>query len=203
MEEINPLPFDELYNLKERERISPDLCKLDSKIFEKALAFMESKKKLLQNIPNTEDAERTRKMIERSLDTYKDVLKSLIRARIQKILKKVLTAIESSPEIIDKTNMLDFEKELFWTLYDTLKRYMDFLLTHEKGEKEKNKKETENINIKIKNTILLKIMETIEAFVWKNGKIYGPFEKGDIVALKKDLAEILLKSNKAIQLDIQ
>ncbi len=65
---------------------------------------------------------------------------------------------------------------------------------------DKNIKEKIKEKKDLKNNILVKFKENVQEIEYEN-VVYGPFEKGNIANLPKEIAEILIDEKKAIKIE--
>ena len=97
----------------------------------------------------------------------------------------VLIAAETGISKQDFDNMLDFEQSLFEDMMkcmDASDKRIDKTLGG--GEEEKQKNE------------LVSFIEDVEEFVGVEGEKMGPFEKGQIANIPKEIVKILIIDNK-------
>ena len=106
--------------------------------------------------------------------------------RRKKILNLVLIAAETGISKQDFENMLAFEKELFEDLMkciDFSDKKVEEILNGGKQEKTKNE--------------LVVFIGDVEEFMDLDGGKMGPFEKGQVANIPKEIAKILIDDNKA------
>jgi len=123
---------------------------------------------------------KTKKQLENAITLFKELM---IRRR-KKILNLVLIAAETGISKQDFDNMLEFEKELFEELMRCVEisdKKLDMSLN---GAEAKKKNE------------LLVFNERVEEFVGLDGEKMGPYDKGQIVNMPKEIAKILLDDGK-------
>ena len=108
--------------------------------------------------------------------------------RRKKILNLVLIAAETGISKQDFENMLVFEKELF----EEIMRCMD--------SADKKMSASLNGNGIVEEKVLHELvafLEEVEEFVGLEGEKMGPFEKGQVANIPKQIADILIADNKA------
>ena len=135
----------------------------------------------------SEEAIKDKKNFENSISIFKE----LMLRRKKKILGLVFMASETGIMKRDYSNLLDFEQNIFDNLVKVMNegdmKLNELLSGGTKKENEKNK------------MIIMK--EKIEEFVDLNGDNIGPFEKGQLANLDKEVAEILVSGGKATFVD--
>jgi hypothetical protein len=115
----------------------------------------------------------------------------LIIRRRKKILNLVLIAAETGISKQDFENMLAIEKELFEGLMgcmDSSDKKLSESLNGSKGEQ-------------LKNNDLVVFIENVEEFLGVEGEKMGPYQKGDIANMPKEIAKILSDGKKVEILD--
>jgi DNA replication initiation complex subunit (GINS family) len=176
------ITYNDLYEASRKERYSQQLQKLPNKFILEIAEYLNDKKE----IASKEDDDfsdviiKTKKQLENALTLFKE----LMLRRRKKILDLVLIATETGISKKDFENMLNFEKKLFENLMncvDSSDKEVGEILN---GEKEKQKNE------------LVVFKQDLEEFIDLNGKKMGPFEKGQIVNIPKNIAKILIDDNK-------
>ncbi len=114
----------------------------------------------------------------------------LIKERVFKLLHYSMLEIQPIP--FDKMNSV--EKEFFNNLnqnVNLLLQEMNKITENVKKKEKETEKEEKN-----DNKIKVEILEDLNEFKGFNAS-YGPYKKGEIVELPKNVGEILVKANKA------
>ncbi len=104
----------------------------------------------------------------------------------KKILNLVLIAAETGISKRDFENMFDFEKELF----EELMKCMDL------SDKKLNKILDGERLEQIQNNEMVIFKEDVGSFVGLDAEEMGPFEKGQVVNIPKQIAKILAEGGK-------
>lgn len=176
------LNYNDLYELLRKEKYSESLQLLDKAFLNELGEYLRT---LRENISQESDflsgSSQGKKQLENSISLFK----GLMLRRKKKLLQLVFVAAETGIMKRDYENMLEFEKKMFENLVKAC----------EDGDKDLGKmltgtKESENSKMII-------FSEGVEQFVDMNGKIIGPFGKGDLVNLDSRVADILVSSGKA------
>lgn len=199
------ITYEALYDILRKEKTSAELQKLDKEFYKNAKEYIKSKKEILssqekkQSIFTTIEVQKTRKQIE----NVQKILKELYERRETKIIQ--LTLMSSRTNILsnDKSLMLDEEKEFYENIISHLNSFREGILNQiVQGLEPNNIKKEEPKDLKTdlmpsKTTKLIKLTNEIPKFVGTDLNTYGPFEREDIAALPNEIAELLIRKNKA------
>ena len=213
-----------LIELKQEEsRKQAELTKLPEDFYEGVKKYVEDFVKSINIVGDNKSLEILEQLsnLRNKLSIYLSVYDSLIKIRLKKVINKVIISIEhGNPEYIDKSNFTEIEKELFWDLYNIIKKYYlslkSFALVEdenkileeevkndEKEEVEEEKKEEKKEEVKEKINMpkfdgevrIGRVIKDIGKFIWKDKSVYGPLEKEDIIIFPKDILETLSNGN--------
>jgi DNA replication initiation complex subunit (GINS family) len=177
------ITYNDIYELSRKERYSEQLQKLSKNFIQDFSSYLKDKKEIASKEEDvfSDIAMKTKKQLENAITLFKE----LMLRRKKKILNLVLISTETGISKQDFENLLFFEKELFEEIMkcvDVLDKKLNNSLN---GEKEK-----EQINE------LVLFNEDIEEFVDMSGEKMGPYEKGQIANLPKEITKILIKDKK-------
>ncbi len=177
------ITYNDIYEAARKERYSDQLQPMPKNFLEDVAEYLKDKKEItLKKDDDFSDViVKTKKQLENAITLFKE----LMLRRRKKILNLVLIATETGISRQDFDNMLIFEKELFEDLMkyvDISDKKIDRILN---GEKEKKTNE------------LIVFKEHVEEFVGLEGEKMGPYEKGQIANISKDIAKILVEDKKA------
>ena len=183
------ISYNELYETLRKERYSESLQPLDKNFL---IDFSEYLKGLRKEASANSDlfADSTfqsKKQLENSIALFK----GLMLRRKKKLLNLVFVAAETGIMKKDYDNMLEFEKKVFDNLVNSFNqgdKELSRILNGIKSE------EGEKFKMIIFNS-------NVEQFVDMNGKIIGPFVKGELANLDKEVCEVLVSSGKAVFVD--
>lgn len=179
------ITYNDIYEAARKERYSEQLQAIPKNFILEFAKYIKDKKEIASK--DTEDFSDVIVKTKKQLENAKTLFDELIRIRRKKILNLVLIASETGISKQDFENMLSMEKELFEGLMDC----MDF-------SKKKLSESLNGINGEpAKNNDLVVFLEDIEEFLGVEGEKMGPFQKGDIANISKEIAKILSESGKA------
>jgi DNA replication initiation complex subunit (GINS family) len=178
------ITYNDIYEAARKERYSEQLQQIPKNFISEVAKYIKDKKEIAAK--DSEDFSdviiKTKKQLENAVTLFKE----LIIRRRKKILNLVLIATETGISKQDFENMLAIEKELFEGLMscmDSSEKKLSESLNGNKGEPTKN------------NDLTL-FLENVEEFLGMDGEKMGPYQKGDIANLPKEIAKILLDGGK-------
>lgn len=178
------ITYNEVYEAARKERYSEQLQKLPKNFINEVSGYLKEKKDIASKQDDifSDVIIKTKKQLENAITLFKE----LMLRRRKKILNLVLIAAETGISKQDFENMMAIEKDLF----ENLMKCIDC------SDKQLN----ENLNGKTeeaKKNELIVFKEKVDELVDLSGGKIGPFEKGQIVNLSKEIAQILIDDNKA------
>jgi len=176
------ITYNDLYDALRKERYSEELQVLPKKfIFEVAEYFNEKKS---TNEPKDDFFSDATIKSKKKLENAIGIFKELLLRRKKKILNLAFVASETGISKRDFENMLPFEKELFESIVKALEKTEQSLSEGMTGEKIEN------------NFLLVRFLDSVGTFLNIEGEEIGPFEKGEVANMDKEIAEILEKDKK-------
>lgn len=177
------ITYNDIYESARKERYSEQLQKLPKKFVADVADYLKSKKEFSVKEDDlfSDVIIKTKKQLENAITLFKE----LMLRRRKKLLNLVLIAAETGISKQDFENMLDFEKDLFEDLMKCIDVSDKKLNNSLNGEKEAEKK-NEFVSFK----------EDVEEFVDLEGEKMGPYEKGQMANIPKQIAKILVEADK-------
>ncbi|MCF7910278.1 hypothetical protein K9L16_01245 [Candidatus Pacearchaeota archaeon] len=178
------ITYNDLYEYARKERYSNHLQKLPKQFISNISEYMKEKKKAASKEDDvfSDIVIKTKKQLENAMTLFRE----LILRRRKKILDLVLIATETGISKQDFENMLDFEKELFENLMSCI----------ESSDKKMNSAFNDSAKVGVENNMII-FREDVEEFMDFDSNTIGPFSKGDIANVPKNIAKILIEDNKA------
>jgi len=177
------ITYGEIYEAARKERFMQSLQNLPKNFVEEVARYLKEKKQLSlnENDAFSDSLLKTKKQLENAITLFKE----LMNRRRKKILDLVLVATQTGISRQDFENMLLFEKELFEEIMklvgnsdkkinDLLEGRQEFIMRNE----------------------LVSFLEKVDEFVGFDEQVYGPYEKGEIANLPKDISKILVEEGK-------
>lgn len=213
--------YETLYELLRRERDKEELQEINEKFYEEALSYLKEKQELYDETLKKDDlfSISERDALNKQLNNIRDLLKKFYDKRERKIIDMALNAVKINRKVIDTEPLLEPEKAMYEDLLKSLEHYRKNVLLNilmlrkpnvnistiketkigtEDKKNEDETKEIKKVETKEEKKIkTLKLKEDIEQFVGKNLEIYGPFKKEQEIKLPTEVANILIKQEKA------
>lgn len=178
------ITYNDIYEAARKERYSEQLQPIPKNFIIEFSKYLKEKKELISNSEDFSDSViKVKKQVENAMTLFKE----LIIRRRKKILSLVLIAAETGISKQDFENMLSIEKELFEELMRCMNssdKKLEGFLNNGNGEKEQ------------KNELIL-FLNDVEEFMGLEGESMGPYKKGQIANIPKEIARILVDGKKA------
>jgi len=177
------ITYNDIYEAARKERYSTSLQPISKNFVEEVANYLREKKEIAskQDDDFSDVIIKTKKQFENAVTLFKE----LMLRRRKKILNLVLIAAETGISKQDFENMLNFEKDLFEEFMKCIgssdKRVGEIL----SGGKQKDTKNE-----------LVVFVDNVEEFMDLEGGKMGPFEKGQIANIPKEIVKILIDDNK-------
>jgi DNA replication initiation complex subunit (GINS family) len=181
------ITYNDLYEALRKERYSEQLQQLPKNFVEDCLAYFKDKREFSTKEEDlfSDLTAKNKKKLENALALFKELL---LRRR-KKLLSLAFVASETGISKRDFDNMFDFEREMFESIVKSM----------EKADRDLN-----SLTVGIKEEHLFKIvrfLEDVPEFLDLNGESIGPFEKGEIANLPKEIVDILSNDKKTEVID--
>jgi len=179
------ITYNEIYEAARKERYADKLQPLPKNFAKEVASYLDEKKQMaLKKDDDFSDViMKTKKQLENAQTSFKEI----IRRRRKKILTLVLVAAETGISKQDFENMLEIEKQLFENLMKNI----------EISDKQLNEVLNGSKQIKENKNLMICFKEDVDSFVGLTGDSVGPFEKGQIANLPKEIAQILIDGKQA------
>lgn len=178
------ITYNDIYEAARKERYSEQLQPLAKNFISEIANYLKEKKEISQKEDDdfSDVIIKTKKQLENAITLFKE----LMLRRRKKILNLVLIAAETGISKKDFDNMLAIEKDLFEELMKCI----------DASDKKMNQNLNGKNNIEEKN-ILIIFKENVDELMGMDGNSIGPFEKGQIANIQKEIAQILIDDGKA------
>jgi len=175
--------FKDIYEAMRKEKYSEQLQALPKKFLTEASKYFKEKKEFLAKEDDafSDMAIKNKKKLENALSSFRD----LLRTRKKKILSLAFVAAEVGISKKDFENLLGFEKDLFEEVVRSLEDAEKNLAEDMEGSSKDEEKHR-----------LVRFLEDVPEFLGFEGEAVGPFEKGEMANLEKELIEILEKDKR-------
>ncbi len=178
------ITYNDLYEYARKERYSTQLQKLPKSFVQSFSEYIAEKKEMTSKEDDafSDTSIKNKKQMENAITLFKE----LVLRRRRKLLDLVLIASETGISKQDFDNMLDFEKSLFEELMKNI----------EISDKKLNESLNGNNEEENKNELIV-FKEDVDELVGFDGNKIGPFKKGQIANISKDIAKIIIEDGKA------
>jgi len=178
------ITYNDLYEAARKERYSDQLQQLPKNFILEIAEYLKEKKELVSKDDDlfSDMIAKTKKQLENATTLFKE----LMTRRRKKILDLVLIAAETGISKQDFDNMFSFEKSLFEELMKNIEgsdKSLSEILNGKKAETSKNE--------------LIVFKSDVGEFMGMEGEKIGPFSKGEIANITKEVASILVEDGKA------
>jgi len=177
------ITYSDLYEATRKERYSEQLQPLQKNFITEVAKYLKEKKQLSLKEDDifSDMIAKTKKQLENATILFRE----LMIHRRKKILNLVLIAAETGISKQDFENMLSFEKSLFEELIKNI----------ENADKKINELLNEKKVGELKNELVV-FKTDVEEFLDMEGEKVGPFQKGQIANIPKEIAKILIEDGK-------
>jgi len=202
--EIN-ITYETIFEILRKEKNRQDLQKLPDTFFMDTISYLAEKNIFIKQKKDELFDSDEKQKIEKQLVNIKQILKELYERREKKIIDMAINKSRTHNAIIDTSSLLKEEEQLFYSLIDVLTKNREETINNvlqgtmpsvKIQEQSKTREETKHK----KDAINLEIKDSVDKFVGLDLKEYGPFEDGDEVYLPKEIAQILITREKAVEI---
>lgn len=172
------ITYNDLYEALRKERYSEEIQKLSKNFISEVFKYFQEKKQASEKGEDmfSDITVKNKKKLENAIAIFRELL---LRRR-KKILNLAFVASETGISKRDFENLLGFEKELFEEIVKSLekaeKNLNEAMQGGDKGESRYK---------------LVRFLEKVEEFLDMEGEAVGPFEKGEVANLGKEIVGIL------------
>lgn len=211
------ITLETLYDILRNEKKREDLQKIEATFFLDVVSYLREKQALLESKQKSTEvfAIGERDKLEYELRSIKRILKEIYEKREKKILDIALNRSRTGSDIIDTSAMLFEEKEFYQRLLFTLNLFREGILMNmfngkfpelhgepkvltEKKDvppaaEEKASSEDEAGMTRIR------FIHPTPSFVWKDMKVYGPFDPGEEIEIYPEVANLIVRKGRAVK----
>jgi len=176
------ITYNDIYEVLRKEKYSEQLQKLPKNFIKEVSEYLKDKKKVSEKSEDmfSDAIFKTKKQFENAVNIFKEIM----LRRKKKLLSLAFIARETGISKRDFENMLGFEKEMFDKIVKSMEEADKSVndLINGKEEKEKH--------------VLISFKEDVEEFLDMEGNRVGPFKKGELANLPREIVEILKEAGK-------
>ncbi len=211
------ITYDLLFDILKIEKSREELQKLEDKFYINVVDYLGSKNSVIDN-PNTPVRERELTRIQ--LGNVKKLLVELYDRREKKVINLAIYKIKTGAGIINTEALLSEEKYLFEMLCSQLSRYREAIIDNVIDGKMPvaDAIVSSRVNIAISKPSVqdddssdlsdadgiksVRFIKPVPKFLGLEMETYGPYEENDIASLPSKIANILVKKNRAEEMQL-
>ncbi|MBW3004796.1 hypothetical protein KY310_03110 [Candidatus Woesearchaeota archaeon] len=214
------ITYETLYEILRREKSKDELQKLDESFFRDVLEYLQEKTRIVQEAAGKFDmfSVEERENTQIQLNNVRRILKEIYERREKKIIEMAVNKSKTNSSIIDTTNLLAKEHELYNETVKTLDCFRkDILLSLLELKTPEIKQSVPEPPEPVpepptpgpappepvpepgpsSDKIKVKFLQKVEQFVGTELELYGPFEPETTAELPKEIADILVNKGSA------
>jgi len=180
------ITYSDLYEALRKEKYNEKLQKLPKNFFVQVGAYFKEKKAITAKESEDSLFDEEIAKTKRQLENAKSIVKELLTIRERKILNLALIAAKTGIDSHDAENVLSHEKELLEVVTKKIEEDGKKLNSVLQGTEEKN----------LKNQLIRFTQDTPE-FLDLDLNHLGPFRRGDVANLPKEIVTILVENGQA------
>jgi len=199
---IETVSYEDIYELLRVEKYSTDLQELKPEDIQKIREYFRTKMEMLgkqkEGLKFFDQSQKDKIKLE--IENAKKVLKDLYNWREKKLINRALFSSRTDFKLKDSTNMLANENEAYLKMLELLR---DNSLTFFRLFDPETASLIENVQPKgLKNeNRFLRFIEDVPELIGTDLQKYGPFSKEEMAHIPKEIADLLLKQNKAVVIE--
>ncbi|MBI2668376.1 hypothetical protein HYX14_00900 [Candidatus Woesearchaeota archaeon] len=222
------ITLETLYDILRNEKKREDLQKLEATFFLDVITHLREKQTLLESIKDDTQifAVSEKQKVEYELRSTRRILKEIYEKREKKIIEIALNKSRTGSDIIDTSAMLSEELDFYHKILMTLDAHRHgVLLNLMQGQlpmlsvpsismqsslleqkKEQIRKELEQAMPDADedapenpDKTRIKFTHAVPSFVWKDMKVYGPFDTGEETEIFPEVADLLVRKGRAVK----
>ncbi len=177
------ITFSDIYEAMRKEKYGEELQMLPINFLKEVAEYLREKKEFLSKEDDSfsEMSLKNKKKLENAMASFRE----LISTRKKKILSLAFVSAEVGISKKDFENLLGYEKDLF----EKIVRGLD------EAEATLNN-EMSGAPVEVVKQKLVRFLEDVPEFLGFEGENTGPFKKGDIANLEREIVEILAKDKR-------
>jgi DNA replication initiation complex subunit (GINS family) len=206
------ITYETLFEVLRKEKNHEDLQNLDNAFISEVKKYIEDKSKNLSEKPRLdqfmEGYENEQAALRIQLQNIRKLVKDLFDRRERKIIDMAINKAKTGSNIVDTSALLPEEKAFFDEQIKAIASFrsevLESMLIGQNRAKRalETVQEPKELNMEPSETNdkafkKVQITESVPKFVGVDLEIYGPFSDQEEVELSPEIAEMLVKTNKA------
>jgi len=205
------ITFETLYDILMREKQREDLLPLEPSFYQDVITYLQEKMKVWEKMSGDTDLFRLgeRDKIENEIKNTRRVLKDIYERREKKIIGLAVNKSRIGTEL-EAQNLMNEERMFYEGVTSVLDQYrhgvllnlMQMKLPDIKQQKQSSvvvELETPKQQLKKENKTV-RFIQAVPKFVGSDLAIYGPFDEDDVAHVPADVAGILIKKGRAVEI---
>lgn len=189
------ITYEALYEVLRREKARPDLQKLEPEFWKNVTNYLKEKNEILSKEQESLFAKEENKKVRTQIEQALRIIKELYARREQKILQLSLDVAKLGKKTMDTNALLEEEKQLFENLVKMLNEQRKETL-HKVLEMQEQEPKALKIGVE-SGSKKVRFVASVPKFIGTDLQTYGPFEEENIAKLPADVADLLIKKEKA------
>ncbi|MCL4398983.1 hypothetical protein M1293_00510 [Candidatus Parvarchaeota archaeon] len=172
---------------------SRTLTKLTDETLDEMKDYIAINKKSLEVARNAKDQKKIDE-ISSQINNAISTLEQILLIRMKKLSNIAIMGLNTQ---VLQGNLLSKEIILFDKFREAVDEMKSKVMTEVSQVEPKEPEKPEETEDK-QDKMVIKIIADVPQFIWKNNKSYGPFSFSNTVEIDREVAEILIKSGKAV-----
>ncbi len=193
------ITYETLFDLLRRERSRNELQDLESTFFDDVKNYLKEKEEMLNTDDKKYTSQAEKEKIQIQIKNARKIIKELYETREKKILHLAASKVKTGSVLIKTSSLFGYEKDLYDDTIQMLQKYKGLTLKDiVPAVVEEPKVEIKPAKVDVESDELkIKLSTNLPKFVGLDQKIYGPFNKGDVVDLPSNVANLLINKGRA------
>ena len=195
------ITYETLYEILRTEKNKNELQTLPTNFLQDLINYIQEKENIIQS-QETKDSifssetEKTKKQLENT----KRIIKEIYEKRERKIIELALLSSRSN-EPQETSSLLPQEKENYQNILKNLNSSRHNILINLLSKKLPLIQKPKTIKTENKENKLIRFIKAVPKFLDTKLNIHGPFEKEDIASLPSRIANLLVKKQRAEEIN--
>lgn len=198
------ITYETLFDLLRRERSRNELQELEDTFYDDVKSYLRDKEIMMNEEDKKFTSRAEKEKIKIQIKNARKIVKELYETREKKILHLASNKVKTNSILIKTSNLLPMETEFFdeavILLGKSKKNMLKDIVTLDVVESDSRpevEEKKEEVKIESNNQIKIKLNSNLPKFVGLDQKIYGPFNKGEVVDLPSNVANLLVNKGRA------
>ncbi len=201
------ITYETLFEILRKEKNQEDLQTLEQDFFVEVEKYVREKSDKLNENPRLnefmEGHEQQMNALRTQISNIKRLIRDIFERRERKIIEMAVNKAKTGSNIVDTSALLPQEKLFFEEQINTITKFIENNLNPslglQKPANDVSKPKDLNMAHSEENNELkkVKITEAVPKFVGVDLEVYGPYDTSDEIELNPEIADMLIKTNKA------